>query len=251
MSKDNSGFVCYLCYCLKRKNRQMKKIGFILFILLTVNIGFAQSDEDENKEERTVLVDDPFYREDHFYVGVSHSILQDKPKGFVQRSFSPNIVFGFLRDIPVNEQRNWAIAPGVGLSYQSIRSNFATLSHENNDYEIVEDYDKNRLSAWYIDIPLEFRWRTSTMYSHKFWRIYLGVKYSYLVYNQSNYKGYYGNIEIKNNPDLNKSLFGVYISGGFNTWNAYVYYGFSPVYKENNHAQRLRYLNVGLMFYIL
>src|SRR5690606_10855369 len=35
LSKDNSGFECYLCYCLKRKNRQMKKIGFILFILLT------------------------------------------------------------------------------------------------------------------------------------------------------------------------------------------------------------------------
>jgi len=229
----------------------MKKIWFILLVALTANIGFAQSDEDENKEERTVLVDDPYYREDHFYIGISHSILQDKPQGFSQNSLSPNVVFGFLRDIPVNEQRNWAIAPGLGLSYQSVRSNFAHLSHESNDYQIVEDYNTNKLNTWYLDIPVEFRWRTSTMYSHKFWRIYVGVKYSYLIHSKSIYEGELGNIDIKNNPDLNKSLFGMYVSGGFNTWNAYVYYGFSPIYKENNYSQRLRYLNIGLMFYIL
>lgn len=229
----------------------MRKLWLVLFITAAAQLSFAQTDEDENREERTVLVDDPFYREDQFYVGVSHSILQDKPQGFSQRSLSPNIVFGFLRDIPVNLDRNWAVAPGLGLSYQAIRSNFAHLSHENNDYEVVQDYSKNQLNAWYVDIPLELRWRTSTMYSHKFWRIYLGIKYSHLIYSKSAYKGYYGDIEIKNNHDLNQSLFGVYLSGGFNTWNAYVYYGFSPIYKENGHQQRLRYLNIGLMFYIL
>ena len=91
----------------------MRKLWLVLFITAAAQLSFAQTDEDENREERTVLVDDPFYREDQFYVGVSHSILQDKPQGFSQRSLSPNIVFGFLRDIPVNLDRNWAVAPGL------------------------------------------------------------------------------------------------------------------------------------------
>ncbi len=229
----------------------MKNFWLLLLTITPFVASFAQESEDENIEERTVLLDDPFYREDHFYAGVSHSILQDKPKDFSQRALSPNIVFGFLRDIPVNSQRNWAIAPGVGLSYQSVRSNFVNISPQNNDYQTVDDYSKNQLNMWYVDVPVELRWRTSTMHSHKFWRIYLGFKYSYLLHSKSVYQGDLGKINVKNNPDINRSMFGTYLSAGFNTWNAYVYYSFTPIYKENGYAQRLQYFNIGLMFYIL
>jgi hypothetical protein len=46
-------------------------------------------------------------------------------------------------------------------------------------------YNKNKFSQLSIDVPLEFRWRTSTYASHKFWRIYGGLKLSYLLYDNS------------------------------------------------------------------
>jgi hypothetical protein len=42
---------------------------------------------------------------------------------------------------------------------------------------------KNKFTV--IRVPLEFRWRSSTFESYKFWRIYGGVKFSYLLYDKS------------------------------------------------------------------
>ena len=77
--------------------------------------GFAQVQDSIATVERTVTVDDPKYREDQFYFGITHSILMNKPQGYKPNSFSTGISFGFLRDFPLNKRRNVAIAPGVGI----------------------------------------------------------------------------------------------------------------------------------------
>ena len=52
-------------------------------------------------------------------------------------------------------------------------------------YEIISISDKKVEDSYYeqhsIGFPIEFRWRTSTPYSHKFWRIYTGVKPTYTL----------------------------------------------------------------------
>jgi hypothetical protein len=71
-------------------------------------------------------------------------------------------------------------------------------------------------------VPLEFRWRSSTFESYKFWRIYGGVKFSYLLYDKSVLK----TAGTKRScSDFNDFLYGVYLSGGYNTINLYAYYG--------------------------
>lgn len=214
---------------------------------------FSQSNDTIGKVERTISIDDPYYREDQMYVTITHSILQNKPHGFKQNSLSPGMTFGFLRDIPLNKARRIAIAPGLGLAYHNLRHNLLTINSDIVPYEVNSDYEKNNQHFWYLEIPLEFRWRNSTMESHKFWRVYAGIKYSYLLSSKSIYEGKHGNFTYKNNPDLNKSMIGMYISAGFNTWNLYAYYGFQPVFKQNiiPNNKGLNYFNVGLAFYIL
>jgi len=228
----------------------MKKI--LLFCLLSMN-AFAQQRDTLNTVERTIAVDDPYYREDQFYVTITHSILQDKPYGFKQNSLSPGISFGFLRDIPLNKARRIAVAPGIGFSYNNLRHNLITLNPEQPTYLVDSNYNKNRQSFWYLEIPLELRWRNSTMESHKFWRVYAGIKYSYLLQTTSFYEGKLGDTTVRNNPAVNKSMVGMYVSAGFNTWNIYAYYGFQPIFKNNVLPENngLRYFNVGLAFYIL
>ena len=141
-----------------------------LFFLFFVTIGFSQSE--------TKPVVDSLFREDQFYVSISYNFLQNKPDNFSQYSFSTGLSAGFLRDFPISDNRHWAIAPGIGYSFNDLKQNidFSSISN-STDTEIV----KSRIILHYVDFPLELRWRNATPDSHKFWRIYGGFMASYLI----------------------------------------------------------------------
>ncbi len=107
----------------------------------------------------------------------------------------------------------------------------------------------------FIDLPVEIRWRNSTPESHKFWRIYTGLKLSYLFNNQYKLVSSDATIKITNNKDLNKLHYGIYLALGYNTWNIYSYYGLNSLFKSSakidDQPIQMSTLNFGLMFYIL
>jgi hypothetical protein len=105
-----------------------------------------------------------------------------------------------------------------------------------------------------VEVPLEFRWRTSTYESHKFWRIYGGLKLGYLLYDRSVYQDSQDKLEVTTNADFNKFQYGAYISSGYNTFNVYAYYGLNPLFKSakiNNQPLDMNVMNIGVVFYIL
>ncbi len=231
----------------------MMKVYFSILILFVSVKSFSQAVDSLPALDRTIKVTDPFYREDQFYVGVTHSLMLNQPENFSTNSISIGTNFGFLRDIPIKKQRTVAIAPGIGFAFYNLRHNLALIDNDPIVFEIDNNREKNVQKLSYIEVPIEFRWRNSKVHSHKFWRIYTGVKYSYLLNATSKYEGIFGNHTFKNTDILSKSNLGVYVSAGFNTWNLYAYYGFKPLYNKNTIASEshLNILNVGLMFYIL
>lgn len=199
------------------------------------------------------------YREDQFYVGITYNILQNKPSGLTQNKFSTGLQFGFLRDMPINKQRTYAIAAGAGFTYQSYNQDLL-ISKEDNaiSYSIIEEgfgYNKNKFYFLNVDLPIEFRYRTSTPQSHKFFRLYAGFKLSYMLLNHSKFLSETVDYKISNNNHFTKFQYGVYLATGYNTWNFYAYYGLNPIFnnkaKLNDSSIDLRTLNVGLQFYIL
>ena len=156
---------------------------FLIFISLQF---FAQ--EEVVKDSIPV---DSLYREDQFYFNITYNTLQNSPDGFKQNKFSPGIAFGFLRDMPINKSRTFAVALGFGYSSAAYNDNLYTYKSEDINanptrvYEIISGntyYSKNRLALHYLDIPLEIRWRNSTPESHKFWRVYAGFKVCYVFF---------------------------------------------------------------------
>lgn len=200
---------------------------------------------------------DSLYREDQFYFGTTYNIFSQKPTGVSQNSFSAGVTAGFLRDFPVNKKRTVAIAPGLGFSFTNYKQNLVISEVGGaRNYSLVSSdvvLDKNKLGFYAVDVPVEFRWRTSTFDSHKFWRIYTGIKASYIFYSRSRYIASDGDYTVINNPDINKFQYGLYTSVGYNTWNLYAYYGLSDLFKNDllGSDKNLKTLNVGLMFYIL
>ncbi|AMA48263.1 hypothetical protein AX766_03705 [Flavobacterium covae] len=224
------------------------------FFLLVFFVSFCSF--SQNSPEIKVL--DSLYREDQFYLGITYNILNNRPQGVSQNSTSGSIFLGALRDIPINKLRTFALAPGIGFTYSNFKQNLLIKNIGLTiDYSIIpkdEIYDKNRFSLVTLDIPLELRWRNSTPQSHRFWRIYGGIKASYVLYNQSQFINSKYEYKVVNNPDFNKFLYSVYLTAGYNSGNFYVSYGLNDFFKKSlftESSQKIRSLNLGLMFYIL
>lgn len=224
------------------------------FFILSFFNTFAQV---ELSSENSALVKvDSLYREDQFYFGFTLNTLQNKPAGLSQNEFSPGFSFGFLRDMPLNKKRTIAIAPGLGLAMNTYNQNLAvTLTGDSPTYTVLTtDYSVNRFNQYLIEVPIEFRWRTSTFESYKFWRIYAGFKMGYLLYDNSVYESSLGTTSVYNNKDFNKFQYGTYLTAGYNSINVYVYYSLNPLFKSaktSSETISLNALNIGVMFYIL
>lgn len=226
-----------------------------IFLLLTVRTVFSQDINGENTTDKKI---DSLYREDQFYFGFTYNTIQNKPASLVQAKFSKGFSVGFLRDMPVNKSRTIAIATGIGITYNGYNQNII-ISETNQTpvYAFIDSdtsFKTNRFSQLLVDVPFELRWRSSSFESHKFWRIYGGLKCSYLMNSRSIYEENQTKIVVKNNLDFKKLNYGVYLSAGYNTINVYGYYGLNSIFqtaKIGDKSLNMNSLNVGIIFYIL
>lgn len=201
---------------------------------------------------------DSLYREDQFYLGISYNLLQNRNDGIRQNKISYGITGGFLRDMPINERRNFSIAAGLGYSFQNYSQNILVSKTDNiYSYSTIDpaaSFNKNKIHTHAIEVPVEVRWRTSNAESHKFWRVYTGFKVGYVFYDVSKYDGSQGTFVYKNNPDISNIQYTVYTALGYNTWNFKVSYGINPIFSDaelNGNPIDLTVLSLGLQFYIL
>lgn len=231
------------------------RVFIFLIFFFSGSVAFAQ--DFTSNEERPRMKIDSLYREDQFYIGITYNTMVNGPKDYSKDKISTGFTGGFLRDMPVNKNRTYAIAAGLGLTYNNYNHNFGVSgTNQSPNYAILGDgtYSTNRFTTLTADLPIELRWRASTFESTKFWRIYAGFKLSYLVYDRNVYDATLANIIIRNNTDLNKLGYGVYLVSGYNTFNVYVHYGVNSLFKSGQvgtEKVQLRSLNLGLIFYIL
>lgn len=200
---------------------------------------------------------DTQYREDQIYFGVTYNVLINAPEALTQTSFSPGFNIGIIRDFPINSKRNIALGLGLGYSINSFSQNLKISPDNlgNFDYEFLPtiSFQRNRFSYHTIDIPLEFRWRTSTPQRYKFWRIYVGLKASYLLSSKAFFESPLENIVAKK-LSIKQWLFGLTLSAGYNNWNGYLYYGLTPLFEDvstDYNKLNMRALKIGLQFYFL
>ncbi|MDO5608064.1 MAG: porin family protein [Capnocytophaga sp.] len=239
---------------------------FPVFLFSVIGwVAQAQDDDDGFiRQQKDIIVKDTLdtrYFEDQFYLGVTYNLLTPKADNVAQQNLSRGILFGFQKDIPLNERRNVGLGVGIGYSYDLIYSNMVALRINGvTNYSIVESLSDEGLSKNYfetqtLEFPIEFRWRTSTAESHKFWRVYTGVRLGYMFNGKNLFKRDDLKISFKN-PDLSRKWqFKIYTAFGYNTWNFFVQYTLTPLLKDavttDNISLKSNTLQMGLMFYIL
>ena len=225
----------------------LKLVNLIYFLLFSI-LSYSQINEVDDK-----------YREDQIYFGVFYNSLINSPTDFNQNKFSSSINLGFIRDIPLNKSRNFGIGLGLGYSNSSFHNNLK-FSNINNqlDVKIVSDLDSFTKNKWVLnelEFPFEIRWRTSTPENYKFWRIYFGLKTSYIISSKVKYESSSNNQTIRNLP-FNNFQSGFTLNAGNNTWNLGVYLGLQPLFdkeftKNHINIKNIKQFKVGLIFYIL
>ena len=224
---------------------------FVLFLFVTP---LLWSQEDKEVAVKTI---DSLYKEDQFYIGVTYNLIGKKPNGLSQSGFSSGFHFGYTKDMPINKRRNIAIGLGLGLSLNSFNQNLQISEAEDKSigFSIVSDFTKNKFSTYMLEVPLEFRWRTSTAVDYKFWRIYTGFKFGYLFAANTKFEGDPSNIKLSNVDAFNNFQYGVSLSAGYNTWNFYFYYALNPIFNSDSKIDGktidANALKIGLIFFLL
>ena len=226
----------------------MLRLVNLICVLLFSILCYSQINEVDDK-----------YREDQIYFGVFYNSLINSPTDFNQNKFSSSINLGFIRDIPLNKSRNFGLGLGLGYSNSSFHNNLK-FSNANNqlDAKIVSNLDSFTKNKWVLnelELPFEIRWRTSTPENYKFWRIYFGLKTSYIISSKVKYESPSNNQTIRDLP-FNNFQSGFTLNAGNNTWNLGVYLGLKSLFDEEfakNHIniKNIKQFKVGLIFYIL
>lgn len=234
-------------YCtLPIRFKIMNKLVTVLFLLCSITT-FAQKDS-LNIGDR--------YAEDQIYMAVTYNTMNEQPSLITKSGFSYGLSTGFIKDIILNKNGTFSLALGLGYGFDFY--NHELKVEELNNITIFSA-DNTLTSSTYsshnLEVPFEFRWRTSTANKYKFWRIYTGIKF---LYNFSNSFEHIDINEIKTTYSsitaYNKLQYGLTLSSGYDAFNFHVFYGLSPIYKDakiSNEVIDSKVLKFGLIFYFL
>ena len=233
------------------------KYIIVFLILASGPVGRAQQEI-----ERDTPVVDSLYREDQFYLGFTYNLITSSREDISQSGFSGGFNVGFIRDWPLNARRNIAVGTGLGWAANTYGQNLFIgegSASQETVFQIIDEkvigYDSNRFSTQAIEAPIQFRWRTSTPSEFNFWRVYAGVRLSYVYYFHSSFEQPGNSVAQTEVPEFNRLQVGTSLSFGYSTFNFYFYYNLTPFFDENTRIDGehldLRTFQLGLMFYIL
>lgn len=226
----------------------MKALHFLLLILLSPILWSQQADTQDLR-----------YLEDQFYIGLTYNALLERPQGVNQRSLSYGLQGGFIKDIPLNGKRTFALGMGVGYGINSYYSNLVASSENGTiQYDVttdIEGFRRSKVETHSLEFPIELRWRNSNPEDYKFWRIYPGIRMAYTFSSRSKLATESGKDAFQND-DLRSFQYGAMINLGYNTFNLHVYYGLNNLFNDgvrtvDGAELGIRPLRLGLIFYIL
>ncbi|NJB81595.1 porin family protein [Wenyingzhuangia aestuarii] len=224
----------------------MKFLSFLLFLLAPLVL----------MSQATLYADEKYY-EDQLYVGIQYNSLITYNNGINNNGVPYSFEAGFIKDMPLNKQRNIGLGLGIGYSYDILRPNI-TVTPNGTDFEyaISDTFSSYKYQSHNLEIPLEFRWRTSTATNDSFWRFYTGGSVVYNLSSKTEFDTGSATFTYTDLEALNQINYTVYSSIGFGTWNFHLKYYLKSPFKDSirttdNKKLSFNQLKIGVMFYIL
>ena len=234
----------------------MKKVLiFILFSSFFISAIYAQDQSNTNSIKKG--------KSDRIIINLCTDIWKNADPGMTVSPYSPGFDIYGMYDTPLGKSK-FSFALGLGFGTENLRSDAMPENETKFDstlaqyvetgktiFERIPDYvnnkkinyDINKLTLTYLDIPLELRFRKENKKGKAF-KFSIGGKLGYLVNSHTKYKGTDltdgdGNVKYKtyNIPNIEPLRYGAMVRFGYSFFNIYGYYSFSKIFKENKGPQ--------------
>jgi len=207
---------------------------------------------------------------DRFIITVFSDIWQDVPESLDLRTIQRGISISAFQDMPLG-RTNFSLAAGLAFSGHNLYSDHRySFIPSLNQFRFVSidpehEYEKNKLSMSYLEVPVQLRLRTRDLPSTL--RFYAGVRVGYLFHAHTKFVGkqYYPQhfdhfdpqpvtertIKVKEHKleNINKYRIGLTGTIGYGAVNLHVYYQLTETFKDNN-AEGMYPLSVGVSFIV-
>lgn len=158
-----------------------------------------------------------------------------KPEGIDTRDINQGVGAFGMYDYPFGES-NFSIAAGVGVGFHNMFTKGMIEDIKADTITYIPfadtiDYKKYKLGLSYIDIPLEFRFKTE-----KKLRFSVGVKVGFLIDAKTKYKGEREDgeqvvLKQKQVDNIFNYRFGPMVRFGYDWFNVYAYYQVTKVFE--------------------
>ncbi len=201
----------------------MKKLFVFIFAFAALQ-SFSQSISEEAK------------RKFQFGTDVFIDMWQKVPYDLDLKSVNPGVNITGSYNFTFGES-NTSFSPGLGIGVHNFYSNSLTVTENDSTYfqPIPDDisYKKAKFTATYLDIPLEFRFKSKAEF-----RFAVGFKFGFLLKAQTKYKGddfLAGNTDLViykkgRIPNVEKNRYGFTAKIGYKWLNLYGYYQISSLF---------------------
>jgi hypothetical protein len=181
---------------------------------------------------------------------ISHTTMHNKFKSLPFDWRSLGFAVSLMFDKPITKLNTFGLGYGIAYSHSSFftRSQFLT-DYPNGKTTVTDSLlpvsHRQKLSANYLEIPLEVRFRTKNWQHAKF---HLGAKLgwqinAYLKEQPNSNKNH--PVKTFNFPDRNLFRYGAYTRIGVRNWALFGAYYFSPFFTNKNSTQ-LSSIELGL-----
>lgn len=173
------------------------------------------------------------------------------PNGFKLNPVSPGVNVYYMYDIVLGKKQkvqHFSIAPGAGIGFESFYFNKYGLSWLRDSITRFSAFGdsisakKSKMNVTYIDIPLEFRYRSSpSKKTGMSWKLAVGFKFGFLVGSKWKYKGEdpsrNDNVQVNFREskigNMNKLRYGPTIRGGYGPLSLFCYYSIGSTFVTN------------------
>ncbi len=194
---------------------------------------------------------------DRFMLVLFTDIWQDEPGEMDLRSLQRGVSIKAMQDMPLG-RTNFSVAAGLGFTSHNLYSDHRYLYNPAWDhfdfYPITTDYDKNKLSLNYLEVPVEFRFRTRDI--NRRFRLYTGLKAGYLVNAHTKYEGKSDHdqdhaggrrVKLKEHRLDNIASYRIGLTAmlGYRSVNIHLYYPLTNVF-EDNSAEEMNAISLGV-----
>ncbi len=207
--------------------------------------------EEETEEIEIERVEDRW--DDKLVFEITNDMWLDLPKGVELRGFSPGFKAYFFSDYTFGQDAIVSFAWGFGVSAENVHSNARPVKEEFLDGSITGDqiitpydddynYEKNKFSTTYLELPIELRLITKGRSPFK---LAAGFRLGYLVQNKQKIIDTEGKRKIYDFDDIATWRYGVSARVGVGKIQLTGFYSLVPLIEEGKGSQVIPF-SVGL-----